>query len=84
MIAEHILGNIRDGVTENVVNIPFEWFETEKKRIAKTAEDGTEFGVCVGSTMRSSPSASASRFTRAIFLHGKTARCMRCASRRRI
>lgn len=48
MIAEHILGNVRDGVTETVVNIPFEWFETEKKRIAKTAEDGTEFGVCVG------------------------------------
>lgn len=48
MIAEHILGNVQDGVTETVVNIPFEWFETEKKRIAKTAEDGTEFGVCVG------------------------------------
>lgn len=48
MIAEHILGNVRDGVPETVVNIPFEWFETEKKRIAKTAEDGTEFGVCVG------------------------------------
>ena len=45
MIAEHILGNVRDGVTETVVHIPFEWFETEKKRIAKTAEDGTEFGV---------------------------------------
>ena len=48
MITEHIVGNVRDGVTETVVNIPFEWFETEKKRIAKTAEDGTEFGVCVG------------------------------------
>ena len=24
MIAEHILGNVRDGVTETVVNIPFE------------------------------------------------------------
>ena len=52
MIAEHILGNVRDGVTETVVNIPFEWFETEKKRIAKTAEDGTEFGVCVGEPMQ--------------------------------
>lgn len=37
-----------DATCRAVVNIPFEWFETEKKRIAKTAEDGTEFGVCVG------------------------------------
>ena len=31
MITEHIVGNVRDGVTETVVNIPFEWFETEKE-----------------------------------------------------
>ena len=61
MIAEHILGNVRDGVTETVVNIPFEWFETEKKRIAKTAEDGTEFGVCVGEPLHDGDSCTGER-----------------------
>ena len=67
MIAEHILGNVRDGVTETVVNIPFEWFETEKKRIAKTAEDGTEFGVCRRTVARRRYSCT-----------GERQGCMRC------
>ncbi|OXM99668.1 urease accessory protein UreE [Bifidobacterium vansinderenii] len=55
MIADHITGNIienppKDGKLS--VPIDFEWFETDKKRMAKVAEDGTEFGVMVGRTIK--------------------------------
>lgn len=48
MICNKILGNIQ-GITPTkaVVPVPFEWFELEKKRIAKTAEDGTPLGVTI-------------------------------------
>lgn len=49
MIADKILGNLNEQhPTGEVVPVVFAWFETEKKRIAKTAADGTELGVCVG------------------------------------
>lgn len=32
---------------KKIVKVPFEWFECEKKRIAKTAEDGEELGVAI-------------------------------------
>lgn len=54
MIANTITGNIisqhyDDGKLE--VPIAFDWFETNKKRMLKVAEDGTEFGVMVGRTI---------------------------------
>lgn len=53
MIADKVLGNIHEAApTGTVVAVPFAWFETEKKRIAKTAADGTEIGVCVGDCLR--------------------------------
>lgn len=49
MIADKILGNLNgQHPTGEVVPVVFAWFETEKKRIAKTAADGTELGICVG------------------------------------
>lgn len=49
MIVDKILGNLKGQHPEGeVVPVVFAWFETEKKRIAKTAADGTELGVCVG------------------------------------
>ena len=48
MIADKILGNLhRSSETPSkvVVDIPFEWFETDRHRILKMADDGTEFGV---------------------------------------
>jgi urease accessory protein len=54
MIAERISGNIiSKPPTDGKLNVPidFEWFETDKKRMSKVAEDGTEFGVAVGQTI---------------------------------
>lgn len=48
MIADKILGNLhRSSETPSkvVVDIPFEWFETDRHRILAMADDGTEFGV---------------------------------------
>jgi len=48
MIANTILGNIHKGSeipSKEVVSIPFEWFETDKHRILKVADDGTEIGI---------------------------------------
>lgn len=48
MVAENVLKNISLDTTEkNIVKVPFEWFELEKKRISKVAEDGTSIGVCI-------------------------------------
>lgn len=48
MIVEKIIGNITEHeINGNRVNVSFEWFELEKKRISKTAEDGESFGICV-------------------------------------
>lgn len=44
MIANRISGNIiSDAFTDGKLNVPieFEWFETDKKRMRKVAEDGT-------------------------------------------
>lgn len=52
MVAEKVLGNIRKQPVEKTqVPVFFEWFELEKKRIAKTAEDGTKLGVCIDSRL---------------------------------
>ena len=55
MIAKEITGNIisqqySDGKLN--VSITFDWFETDKKRMRKVAEDGTEFGIMVGKTIK--------------------------------
>ena len=48
MVAEKILGNIQDKPQKKaIIPVAFEWFELEKKRIKKTAEDGTEFGISI-------------------------------------
>ncbi|MCR5796607.1 MAG: urease accessory protein UreE [Eubacterium sp.] len=53
MVIEEIIGNINDEEFEiksknkNVVNVEFEWFELEKKRIRKTASNGTELGISI-------------------------------------
>ena len=52
MLAEKILGNMRDNdlekkINKQVVSGDFEWFELEKKRIRKVAGDGTEIGICI-------------------------------------
>lgn len=53
MIADKILGNIHEqAVQGETVPVPFQWFETEKKRIAKVAADGTELGIAVGGMLR--------------------------------
>lgn len=48
MIADKILGNMEtwEG-KEQVVKVEFTWFELEKKRISKTADDGESIGVCI-------------------------------------
>lgn len=53
MISERVLGNINQIKTDDkIINVPFEWFEVEKKRIAKIADDGTEIGViCKGDVL---------------------------------
>ena len=48
MIADKILGNIHHGneaPSKTVVSVPFEWFELDKHRIFKVADDGTELGI---------------------------------------
>lgn len=55
MIAKEITGNIisqqySDGKLN--VSIAFDWFETDKKRMRKVAEDGTEFGIMVSKTIK--------------------------------
>ncbi len=53
MKVESILGNLRcetshafyDIMDKEKIAVKFEWFELEKKRIKKKAEDGYEFGI---------------------------------------
>lgn len=46
VITNKILGNLSaQHPTGEIIPVVFAWFETEKKRIAKTAEDGTELGI---------------------------------------
>lgn len=53
MIADKILGNVKQLTTEKKqVKVPFEWFELEKKRLSKTAEDGTAIGVCIATLVK--------------------------------
>lgn len=52
MVTEHIIGNINRFKTDKkIVPVNFEWFELEKKRIKKTADDGAEIGVAVACTL---------------------------------
>lgn len=54
MIADKILGNIHrknEKPSKEVVFIPFEWFETDKHRILKVADDGTEIGIQIDETL---------------------------------
>ncbi len=48
MILTEILGNIhKEKYVGQIIPIFFEWFEVDKKRIKKVAEDGTEFGIAI-------------------------------------
>lgn len=48
MIATSILGNEKEFTgNKPFAAVNFEWFELEKKRIMKTAEDGMEIGVTI-------------------------------------
>ena len=49
MKAEKVLGNIyqSEAYGGEFIAVPFEWFETEKKRIRKEARDGTSIGIIV-------------------------------------
>ncbi len=48
MVVERVLGNIEGiRIEKEVIPVFFEWFELEKKRIAKTAKDGTQLGICI-------------------------------------
>ena len=55
MIAKEITGNIiSQHYSDGKLNVPiaFDWFETDKKRMRRVAEDGTEFGIMVGKTIK--------------------------------
>ena len=49
MLIEKILGNINEEnhFGKEQIKVNFEWFELAKKRIKKTAQDGTEMGITV-------------------------------------
>lgn len=53
MVCEHVLTLSDDELQDKrVVKVPFEWFECEKKRISKTAEDGTQLGIAVDEVIK--------------------------------
>lgn len=53
IIVEKVIGNVNeDKYAKTPVRVPFEWFELEKKRLKKTAEDGTEIGFAVEKPFR--------------------------------
>ena len=53
MIADKILGNTKEtDVKKKQVPVKFEWFELEKKRSAKIAEDGTHLGVSIEQVLK--------------------------------
>lgn len=53
MIVEKVLGNIGAFETDKKqVKVFFEWFELEKKRLSKTAEDGTKLGICISNLIK--------------------------------
>ena len=53
MIVEKVLGNIESFSTQKKqIKVFFEWFELEKKRLSKMAEDGTKLGVCISNFIR--------------------------------
>lgn len=46
IIVEKIIG-IKEGIDKRKIPVELEWFECEKGRLKKVAEDGTEFGIAV-------------------------------------
>ncbi len=53
MIVEKILGNIYENhCHEKIVKVNFEWFELDKKRIKKIADDDKEFGILVEEVLK--------------------------------
>ncbi len=54
MIVNSILGNISENIPEKKIEtISFEWFETQKKRVAKVASDGVDFGIALDGNIKS-------------------------------
>lgn len=48
MVVEKIIGKRDEYVTDKqICDVYFDWFELEKKRIKKIAQDGTEIGIVV-------------------------------------
>ena len=53
MVVDKIVENRKDYQSDdNVIPVFFEWFELEKKRISKKAEDGTEIGIQVENELK--------------------------------
>lgn len=53
IVIDHVIGNIKEQqVTKSVVEVPYDWFECERKRIRKVAADGAEFGVAVAAGVK--------------------------------
>ncbi len=53
MLIKNILGNIHDkNINGTIINITFEWFELNKKRLKKIASDGKEFGIMTDDTLK--------------------------------
>ena len=53
MVVEKILGNIKNHPSEKkTVTVALEWFESGKRRILKTAEDGSELGICISDEIK--------------------------------
>lgn len=51
IIVEEIIGT-REVIDKRKVAVDLEWFECEKSRMKKTAEDGTEFGIAVAKHLK--------------------------------
>lgn len=48
IVSEQVLGNLQTSpIEKTVIPVPYEWFELERRRIKKTAADGTELGVAI-------------------------------------
>lgn len=48
IVVEQVLANIEQNpATKPMIPVLYEWFECERRRIRKTAQDGMEFGIAI-------------------------------------
>lgn len=53
MIAEKVIGNLEDIKVDVPVDfVELDWFESEKKRIRKIADSGTEIGIAIDTNLK--------------------------------